>query len=59
LLLAEEVIRMMGRSSDDYLRRDRSQFNDMFVSCGRPVMPNGRSDATAQAGMTHFQLLSL
>ncbi|SHF15862.1 radical SAM/SPASM domain-containing protein [Streptoalloteichus hindustanus] len=57
LLLAEEVLRMLGRSSPAYLHRDRRRFDDLFVSCGRPVAPSGRADPDprALAGFRHFR----
>lgn len=56
LLLAEEVLRMMGRSSSEYRNRDRKRFEDMFVSCGRPALPSGRTEPeqAALSGFTHF-----
>lgn len=55
LLLAEEVLRMMGRSSEAYRRRDRSQLDDLFVSCGRPVMASGRRRfGEAGGSWSHF-----
>lgn len=55
LLLAEEVLRMMGRSSEDYRRRDRAQLDDLFVSCGRPVLDNGRPrTGTDDRPWSHF-----
>jgi uncharacterized protein len=44
LLLAEEVLRMMATSSSDYLNLNRSKFDDLFVSCGRPVADSGRTE---------------
>jgi uncharacterized protein len=61
LLLAEEVLRMMGRSAEDYLRRNRNQLADLFVSCGRPVIENGRTgvDARAENDFVHFVPLTV
>ncbi|MBW4704659.1 MULTISPECIES: radical SAM/SPASM domain-containing protein [unclassified Micromonospora] len=42
LMLAEEMVRLVGRSGSDYRDRRREVFDDLFVSCGRPVVPNGR-----------------
>jgi uncharacterized protein len=58
LLLAEEVIAMMARSSDDYRTRTRDRFADMFVSCGRPVMANGRPEPDPEARAVHFRPLT-
>ncbi|MCP2257430.1 radical SAM additional 4Fe4S-binding SPASM domain-containing protein [Streptoalloteichus tenebrarius] len=57
LLLAEEVLRMVGRSSPDYRDRDRRRFDDLFVSCGRPVVPNHRvgTERVHLAGLHHFR----
>ncbi|GIF04001.1 radical SAM/SPASM domain-containing protein [Actinoplanes siamensis] len=49
LLLAEEVVRLVARAGEPYLARDRNVFDDLFVSCGRPVTPNGRTDARPAA----------
>lgn len=59
LLLAEEVLRMMGRSGAAYRRQDRSRFDELFVSCGRPVATNGRAepDAAILDDFTHFRPL--
>lgn len=60
LLLAEEVIAMMARSSGDYRARGRDAFADLFVSCGRPVMANGRPEPEleSEAEAVHFRLLT-
>lgn len=60
LLLAEEVLAMMARSSAEYRDRDRARFADMFVSCGRPVMPSGRPEPglATGAGTNHFRPLA-
>lgn len=57
LMLAEEVIKMLARSEAAYRGRSRTRYDDLFVSCGRPVVPNGRRafDLTADYGA--FQVL--
>jgi hypothetical protein len=59
LLLAEEVLRMMARSQPGYRARDRRRLDDMFVSCGRPVVSNGRAEPAAgsEQQFVHFQPL--
>lgn len=58
LLLTEEVLRLMGRSTPEYLSRNRHPFGDMFVSCGRPVMENGRADTELdELALRYFQPL--
>jgi len=59
LLLAEEVLRMLGRSSNEYRDRDRQRFDDLFVSCGRPMASSGRAEVPpAQLdGFTRFKPL--
>jgi uncharacterized protein len=52
LLLSEEVLRLLGRAAPDYLARDRSRFEDLFVSCGRPVVANDRRPVGA--ALKHF-----
>jgi radical SAM protein with 4Fe4S-binding SPASM domain len=42
LLLAEEVVRLVAQADDQYHARNRRIFDDLFVSCGRPVVPNAR-----------------
>jgi uncharacterized protein len=54
LLLTEEVLRMMGRSSGEYLASDRGRFEDLFVSCGRPVMHNNRAEPTVAEEFQHI-----
>jgi hypothetical protein len=48
---------MMARSSADYRARVRDRFADMFVSCGRPVLANGRPEPDAGARAVHFRPL--
>lgn len=59
LLLAEEVLRMLARSDQDYLDRRRQPLDDMFVSCGRPVVGNGRTEPEPprQRELVHFRPL--
>jgi uncharacterized protein len=54
LLLTEEILKLIGRAARDYLARDRNAFADLFVSCGRPVMANGRASAGAAEPFQHF-----
>jgi radical SAM protein with 4Fe4S-binding SPASM domain len=56
LLLTEEVLRLVGRSTSEYLTRDRAALADLFVSCGRPVAANHRVVADVDA-LQHFQSL--
>ncbi|WP_031012952.1 radical SAM/SPASM domain-containing protein [Streptomyces sp. NRRL F-5727] len=42
VMLAEEVITMLARSTPAYRTRSRTRYDDLFVSCGRPVLPNTR-----------------
>ncbi|MFI6820907.1 radical SAM protein [Micromonospora sp. NPDC050187] len=53
LLLAEEVVRLVARSGPGYLDRDREIFADLFVSCGRPVVPNGRDERPPPDALTY------
>lgn len=52
--LLEAVIRVIARDDPRYAARDRDALDDLFVSCGRPVIANGR---TAAAGNATFALL--
>jgi radical SAM protein with 4Fe4S-binding SPASM domain len=54
LLLAEEVLRLIGRSTQQYLARDRARFADLFVSCGRPTLPNARPVLALDDRVTHL-----
>ncbi|HRC85195.1 MAG TPA: hypothetical protein PK413_06270, partial [Thermoanaerobaculia bacterium] len=57
--LLEAVLRLLGRTGGDYRSHDRSQLEDLFVSCGRPVVPNGRVlDDPLPQGLRHFRPLS-
>lgn len=49
LLLTEEALRMMAKAGPAYRGRDRRRFDDLFVSCGRPVVRNGRTESTMAA----------
>ncbi|GAA2416406.1 thioether cross-link-forming SCIFF peptide maturase [Streptomyces glaucosporus] len=57
LMLAEEVIRMLARSAADYRERSRARYDDLFVSCGRPVVPNGRRPLDPAADHRPFRVL--
>ena len=59
LLLAEEVLRMLGRTEGSYLTQPRRTLDDMFVSCGRPVTANGRAEPAPPQTRTllHFRPL--
>ncbi|UFZ03307.1 SPASM domain-containing protein [Bradyrhizobium ontarionense] len=54
--LVENVVGMLAAQDDSYRMRDRSQLDDLFVSCGRPVMLNFRNDAESPP-LQHFQPL--
>lgn len=58
--LLEEVIRMIARAGTAYRERGRA-LDDLFVSCGRPVVPNQRPAVTAVmlARLAHFQPISI
>jgi radical SAM protein with 4Fe4S-binding SPASM domain len=42
LRLLEGVLRVLARTPAPFHERDRRRLDDLFVSCGRPVVPNGR-----------------
>ena len=57
LLLTEEVLRMMARSSEEYRSADRAALKHLFVSCGRPVVDNQRvalDGSLLELDYTHF-----
>jgi radical SAM protein with 4Fe4S-binding SPASM domain len=50
------VLRLIARTSSAYHALDRTQLDDLFVSCGRPVVPNRRGgDVSAIAGLRFFR----
>lgn len=55
LLLTEEVLRMMARSSAEYRDLNRDMLADMFVSCGRPVIASGRIERPDLATSDQFK----
>jgi uncharacterized protein len=56
--LLEKVIFHLGKAPAQYLRSTRD-LEDMFVSCGRPVMNNMRQGAESKAtNLRYFQLLT-
>ncbi len=57
LMLAEEVVKMLARSAADYRERSRTRYDDLFVSCGRPVVPNDRPALDEAADVRPFQVL--
>lgn len=57
LLLAEEVVRLVARADQSYLNRDRQIFDDLFVSCGRPVVPNARTAQPERNGAASFTVV--
>lgn len=57
LMLAEEVIKMLARSGAAYRERSRTRYDDLFVSCGRPVVPNERPDLESAADYRPFHVL--
>lgn len=59
LLLAEEVLRMTARAGDGYRRRDRGRLDDLFVSCGRPVVSSGRAEPAPGGAPRHFRPLTV
>ncbi|MGW1765213.1 radical SAM protein [Streptomyces sp. NPDC002073] len=57
LMLAEEVIKMLAASGAQYRGRSRTRYDDLFVSCGRPVVPNDRPAADLAADYGPFRVL--
>jgi radical SAM protein with 4Fe4S-binding SPASM domain len=52
--LAEGVIRMLAAQEPAYRVRDRSDLDDLFVSCGRPVVASLRGEAAFPESLVHF-----
>jgi uncharacterized protein len=57
LMLAEEVIKMLARSGAEYRGKSRTRYDDLFVSCGRPVVPNDRPALDLTTDYGPFQVL--
>jgi radical SAM protein with 4Fe4S-binding SPASM domain len=58
--LVESVVRMLAHSGAAYFSAAR-HLDDLFVSCGRPVVRNrrgGQADSAILAGLQHFRLLA-
>jgi uncharacterized protein len=53
--LVENVTRMLARQGSAYRARDRAPLDDLFVSCGRPVVASARVEARAPDGLMHFR----
>jgi radical SAM protein with 4Fe4S-binding SPASM domain len=53
--LVRGVLRVIARQAHDYLRRDRSPLDNLFVSCGRPVMRSNRADLPIDVPLRHFK----
>jgi len=55
ILLVEQVARMLSERGRSYANRNRVPLEDLFVSCGRPVVMNLRQpDATLPGDLHHF-----
>jgi radical SAM protein with 4Fe4S-binding SPASM domain len=52
--LVEKVVGMMAARDASYRKRDRLQLDDLFVSCGRPMIMNMRRD-TDLPELAHFE----
>jgi uncharacterized protein len=57
--LLEGVLRLLGRTRGDYHDGDRGRLDDLFVSCGRPVVDNRRGGEGEETwpALRHFQPL--
>jgi len=54
--LVETVVKNMERLGGDYFSRDRAQLDDLFVSCGKPLLANLRApDSLSAEGARHFR----
>lgn len=52
MMLVRGVLRGIAAQSPDYRRSDRAALDNLFVSCGRPVVPSGRAEVPPAR---HFQ----
>ncbi|HWN43545.1 MAG TPA: radical SAM protein [Thermoanaerobaculia bacterium] len=58
LSLLAGVLRLIGRTDPSFRSRDRHRLDDLFVSCGRPVVPNSRREREAALdGLRFFRPL--
>ena len=57
--LLEGMIRILGRAEPFYKVAPRQRLSDLFVSCGRPVIPNERIEEKGHMrnNLHHFRLL--
>ena len=56
--LVENVVGMLAGRDAEYRSRDRSQLDNLFVSCGRPVILNLRSESEGEPpSLRHFHPL--
>ncbi len=54
--LVENVVDMLANQDEDYRSRNRAPLDDMFVSCGRPLVVNLRNTSAAvPSEITHFR----
>ena len=52
--LAENVIRMLASQDEAYRARDRGPLDDLFVSCGRPVVASLREGSWVPEPLRYF-----
>ncbi|MGD2093115.1 MAG: SPASM domain-containing protein [Candidatus Aminicenantes bacterium] len=56
--LVESVLKMMSHRDEVYRLQDRASLDNLFVSCGRPVIANLRKQAVSvPSELIHFQSL--
>ncbi len=57
LLLSEEIVKLVARSFAQLQRREHGKLDDLFVSCGRPVVLNQRTASHASPSYEPFTVL--
>lgn len=57
--LLGNVARMLASQPADYRRRDRRELDDLFISCGRPVVESSRpTHSVSPSDLVHFRVLA-
>lgn len=54
--LVRGAIRIMAEGGEPFRHRDREALSRLFVSCGRPLVANGRRDVQPDSSFEHLRL---
>ena len=55
--LVARVVAMMARQDDEYLESDRGPLDNLFISCGRPIITSRRPQDALPEELQHFRPL--